>query len=275
MGAGTTPRDSATVSTFTRDLIDAGLLVPSGAPGVFGRNGVFESVISGIDALVASTASDLRADVFRIPPVVPRALMEGGGENRALVSSDVVPVPAACLPLYAMLAGPLPTGGRTIDVASYCHRDEPPLDLLGMQSVRVHELVRLGGAEECVAFRDDWLVRGARMLERLGLEARCVRAEASHIGPQGQPVVAHERQPSLAYELVVSIGSSARPAAVASVSWHQAHFGAMFGIRQSSGETAHSACAAFGLERTALALLGTHGVDVAAWDGSVLSVLGL
>jgi len=47
------------------------------------------------------------------------------------------------------------------------------------------------------------------------------------------------------------------------------------GIHQSSGATAHTACVGFGLERIALALLRTHGVQVRSWPAIVRSALQL
>ena len=53
------------------------------------------------------------------------------------------------------------------------------------------------------------------------------------------------------------------------------HFGETFGIRTSGGEVAHSACVGFGLERVALALFKTHGLEIDAWPGHVRDVLAL
>jgi seryl-tRNA synthetase len=308
MGAVTGSAET-TAEQFTRELVDHGLLVETGVQGVFGKNGVFESIIAGIDALVVETASDLGADVFRFPPVIPRALLErsqylgafpqligsvhsftgddaahaavlrtvqeGGDWGNAFASTDVVLTPAACYPVYGMLTGTLPANGRTVDVASYCYRHEPSADPARMQSFRMHEVVRLGSAESCVAFRDEWLVRGASLLRRIGLEAACVPANDPFFGRRGRLLAATQREQQLKYELVVSITSAERPTAVASANWHQDHFGELFGIHQSGGTTAHTACVGFGLERITLALLRTHGVKVRAWHPDVRAALQL
>ena len=41
------------------------------------------------------------------------------------------------------------------------------------------------------------------------------------------------------------------------------------------GHVAHGACVAFGMERTALAPLRTHGMQLAAWPTDVRALLGL
>ena len=62
---------------------------------------------------------------------------------------------------------------------------------------------------------------------------------------------------------------AAHPTAIASFNYHQDKFGVAFGIRQRNGEVAHSACIGFGLERCALAILRTHGLDRARWPAIV------
>ena len=79
----------------------------------------------------------------------------------------------------------------------------------------------------------------------------------------------------LKYELVVPITSSERPTAVASANWHQDHFGDLFAIRDDQGQTAHTACVGFGLERVTLALLRVHGTAPERWPRAVRSALQL
>ena len=50
----------------------AGLLVPTGVPGVLGRSGDFERVVLGFDALVARVSASDGAEVVRFPPVLPK-----------------------------------------------------------------------------------------------------------------------------------------------------------------------------------------------------------
>ena len=51
--------------------------------------------------------------------------------------------------------------------------------------------------------------------------------------------------------------------------------GVAFDIRTHDGAVAHSACVGFGLERIALALFKTHGLDVSGWPLEVRNVLDL
>jgi seryl-tRNA synthetase len=294
---------------FVSALLAEGLLIDTGVPGVFGKNGAFEAVVRGIDALVEDAAKDLRPEVVRFPPVIPRALIErsgylagfpqligavhsfdgadaehagllraveqGGSWGRFLSPTDVVLTPAACYPVYEMASGTLPSNGRVVDAASYCFRHEPSSEPGRMQIFRMHEIVRLGSAESCVAFRDEWLSRGESVLREIGLDVRCVPANDPFFGRRGRLLAATQREQALKFELVVPITSSERPTAVASANWHQDHFGELFEIRDEHGATAHTACVGFGLERITLALLRAHGTALQRWPRAVRSALQL
>ena len=46
-------------------------------------------------------------------------------------------------------------------------------------------------------------------------------------------------------------------------------------IRNEAGEVAHTGCVAFGIDRLALALFATHGIDLAQWSPSVREALAV
>jgi seryl-tRNA synthetase len=46
-----------------------------------------------------------------------------------------------------------------------------------------------------------------------------------------------------------------------------------FGIESANGDAAHTACVGFGVERVALALLKTHGLEPDKWPARVRSCL--
>jgi seryl-tRNA synthetase len=102
-----------------------------------------------------------------------------------------------------------------------------------------------------------------------------VPANDPFFGRRGRLLAATQREQSLKFELVVPITSAERPTALASANWHQDHFGELFGIHQSDGARAHTACVGFGLERITLALLRTHGLDVKVWAPDVRGALRL
>src|SRR5919107_767922 len=71
-----TSTETSPYFAFRDELIEAGLLVPSGVPGLFGRNHVIESVIDAIVAAAVRTAADLDPQRYRFPPLLPRTVFE-------------------------------------------------------------------------------------------------------------------------------------------------------------------------------------------------------
>ncbi|MDH3208650.1 MAG: amino acid--[acyl-carrier-protein] ligase, partial [Gemmatimonadota bacterium] len=200
---------------------------------------------------------------------------EGEDWTGTLVPTDVVMVPAACYPLYPTATGTLPKGGRTVDLRTFVFRHEPSDDPARMQIFRQREYVRLGTPEEAVAHRDEWIRRGLEIHRSLGLDVRQELANDPFFGRGGRVMKATQREQDLKFELVVPITSDEKPTAITSSNCHLDHFGVAFDIRTSDGEVAHSACVGFGLERVALALFRTHGMDPDDWPAEVRSVLEL
>ncbi|MDZ7931685.1 MAG: amino acid--[acyl-carrier-protein] ligase [Rhodococcus sp. (in: high G+C Gram-positive bacteria)] len=298
--------DSARAA-FRAELIDAGLLVPSSIPGLYGRSGEFEDIIEFVDARVteAGVAEHGRqATRFRFAPVFPREAFERTdyiasfpnltgaintfeGDNKAhaallaersdgkdwdhfLQSAGTMLVSAACHPSYSMLTGTLPDEGTLMDIYGYCFRHEPAVDPARMQAFRMHEFVRVGTPEDAIAHRERWVPRGLQVLADLGLEAEAIIANDPFFGRAGRMLAANQRNENLKTELVVKLyGDLDEGTAVVSCNCHRDHFGHTFGIETVDGEPAHSACVGFGMERIALAMLRTHGLDRSSWPAAL------
>lgn len=288
-------------------LVEAGLLVRSGVPGVYGLGGVFEDVVERFERLLTRVGKHFQPEVVRFPPLLNRASyeqtdhletfpnlmgsvhsfigneadhlelarMKASGEewSRELEATQTMMTPAACYPLYPTATGTLPAGGRTVDLRAFVFRHEPSADPARMQIFRQREYVRLGSADEALEHRDYWLKRGEEVLRAVGLDAKPVVANDPFFGRGGRVMAATQREQTLKYELVVPVASAEKPTAVVSSNCHLDHFGAAFGIRTADGAVAHTACVGFGLERIALALFKKHGFDPAKWPAEVRSVL--
>jgi seryl-tRNA synthetase len=286
-------------------LVAKRLLLPLGPPGVYGRGHVFEDVIERFDALITASAVDDHAERMRFPPVISRASFEQSGYLKSMpqlagsVSSftgthaqhmelldlvhegkdwsccqtmtDVVLTPAACYPIYPTVAaqGPVPASGRLIDVYSYCFRHEPSGDPARMQMFRMREFVRLGAEEDVLPWRDRWQERGLALLDAIGLTGANAPANDPFFGRGGKMLAANQLEQKLKFELVYPITSVEKPTALLSFNYHQDHFGSIYGVKQENGQTAHTACVGFGMERVALALFKTHGLDPALWPDAV------
>ncbi len=183
--------------------------------------------------------------------------------------------PAACYPVYPLLAGTLPTGGRLVDVMSYCFRHEPSDDAGRMQMFRMHEHVRLSDAASAMAWREMWVGRAERLTATLGLDARLEVASDPFFGRGGKLLAENQRDLRLKLEILTPIASDAEPTAIISLNYHQDHFGGLFGIRAADGAVAHTACVGFGLERIAIGLYWQHGFARARRSTSAREALGL
>lgn len=290
-------------------LIQAGILVSLGVPGVYGHSGTFEEVIEHFEQLVTRRAKPLQAEVIRFPAIFSRKnylrtthietfpdLMgsvhsflgnehaharmlqkRANGEDwtRDLEPTEVMLTPAACYPLYPTATGVLPEGGRTVDLRSFVFRHEPSIDPARMQIFRQREFVRLGTAEEALAHRQYWLELGQEILNSVGLEVEAVVASDPFFGRGGKMMAATQKEQDLKFELVHAVATAEKPTAITSCNCHLDHFGHTFDIRTPDGKYAHTACIGFGLERIALALFMTHGFDPDQWPSEVKNVLAL
>lgn len=297
---------------FGEQLIAAGLLVPTGIDGLYGRGGDFEAVIDGIDHAVRSAAASAYPTaprVLRFPPVFPRvnfektdyiasfpnltgAISTFTGDNKAhralladresgvdwdghLESAGTMLVSAACHPAYAGLTGVL-AEPVLLDVYGYCFRHEPSIDPARMQAFRMHEYVYVGTPHGARDHREAWVERGLAVLASLELDAAAVAANDPFFGRAGRMLAANQREENLKTELVVDLyGGLGEPTAVVSANCHQEHFGENFAITTADGAVAHSACVGFGMERIALALLRTHGLEIGDWPAAVRTALAL
>ena len=302
-------RITTAYQNYQSELVEAGLLIPLGVPGVYGGSGVFEGVIEHFERYITRTGAHLGAEVMRFPPLFCRRHYLGtshvqnfpdlmgsvhsftGNERQhgALLrkkesgedwTSDLTPtdtmlIPAACYPLYPTATGTLPDEGRTVDLRSFVFRHEPSADPARMQCFRQREYVRLGSEAQALAHRDYWLGQAERMLLAVGLDAKPVPANDPFFGRGGKMMAATQKEQALKYELVVPVATADRPTAVASANCHLDYFGQTFGILTPDGKPAHSSCVGFGLERIALALFRAHGFDPARWPAAVRQVLEL
>jgi len=293
--------------SYRDELVDAGLLIPLGVLGVYGRSGVFESVVEQFERYITRAGADQQPEVMRFPPLLSRqhylgtdhiqnfpnlmgsvhsftgddrrhlALLQkkekGEDWSADLAATDIMLTPAACYPLYPTATGTLPQQGRTVDLRSFVFRHEPSVDPARMQIFRQREYVRLGSPEQALAHRNDCLERAEGMLRAVGLDVRPVPANDPFFGRGGRMMAVAQKEQDLKYELVVPVATAERPTAVASCNYHLDHFGHAFAIRTADGKAAHSACVGFGLERIALALFRAHGFDPARWPAGVRRVL--
>src|SRR6201996_7144934 len=281
-----------------------------GADGVYARTALYEDVIERLAALI-TRHREPGTEGMRFPPVMSRAQLEksgylksfpnllgcvcglhgtereihsavsrfeaGGDWTASLSPADLVLSPAACSPVYPIAAtrGPLPPGGLRFDVAADCFRREPSRHLDRLQSFRMREYVCIGGPDDVAAFRARWMERAQGLARDLGLSFRVDHANDPFFGRVGQMKAVSQKQQSLKFELLIPLRSEVKPTACMSFNYHQAHFGTTWGITDADGEPAHTGCVAFGMDRLAVAMFHTHGIDLSKWPASIRKTLGL
>jgi seryl-tRNA synthetase len=292
------------------DALIKTLLRPSGVDGVYGRTGLYESVVEALAALIGTHRAP-ECEVFRFPPVMSRASLEKQGylksfpnllgtvsclhgserEIRALVdnsetdgewtkgleAADLVLSPAACYPIYPIAAarGPVPPGGWLFDVASDCFRHEPSKDVDRFQSFRMREYVRIGTPQQIQEFRDAWIVRAKGIADGLGLCYTVDVASDPFFGRAGQIMAVSQVEQSLKFELLVPVRAQEAPTACMSFNYHREHFGETWGLHDAAGAVLHTGCVAFGMDRLAVALFAAHGLNIAAWPAAAKTALKL
>jgi len=295
---------------FRNNLIEAGILIPSGVDGLWGRSGTFENIVDGLVYAITQAGLKDSPEVMRFPPAMPRPVFEKSGymknfphlagtihsfdgndlDHQKLMGRlqrgeewtqnqkpvDIVLTPAACYSVYPVIAkrGALPEGGSLVDVTSYCFRHEPSLEPTRMQFFRMHEYVRIGSRDQVMNFREDWIQRGQEFAKSLGLEFIVDIANDPFFGRAGKLMADNQRSQNLKFELLVPVNDNAGPTACLSFNYHMNYFGENWGIKTANGDVAQTACCGFGMERLTLALFKRHGLDTNAWPAEVRKTLG-
>jgi seryl-tRNA synthetase len=303
-------RESSDPAEDRLEALGRALFAPTGSNGVHARTALFERIIEGLDAFITQRREP-DTEVLRFPPVMTRRHVEkagylhgfphllgcvcglngdeaeihaavarfNGGQDwtDALAATDLVLTPAACYPLYPLAAarGAVPTRPLKFDVASYCFRREATHEIDRLQAFRMREFVCMGSPRQALDFRSRWLARAQEMADELALPFSVAPATDPFFGRAARLIAQSQIEQSLKFELLIPVRSAEQPTACMSFNCHRDHFSATWGLRTEDGEVAHTACVAFGMDRLALALFATHGLDLAHWPQRARKSLAL
>ena len=291
------------------ELFD-GIFRPMAIDGVYARTGAYEAVVAGLASLITRFSGPY-TEVLRFPPVMSRAHIERHGYLKSfpnllgcvcglhgseqdiraaadryyrgedwtasLAPNDLVLTPAACYPVYPIVAsrGPVPRQGLLFDVAADCFRREPSNDIDRLQSFRMREYVCIGGANQIVEFRERWMSKAQGIADQLGVPNQIEQASDPFFGRTGQMMAISQFEKSLKFELLIPVRSTKSPTACMSFNYHLDHFGTTWGLVDEAGAVCHTGCVAFGMDRLAVALFAVHGLKTDAWPASVRGALGV
>lgn len=259
-------------SSFLRELLETGMLIDSGVPGVVGRGERFERIRTGVDALITRAAAADQPERMAFPPLLPKRQLEqigylksfphlagsifsfDGDEEQAAEQerkasahedwsehqsqTDLVLTPAACYPVYPAVAarGPVPRQGLRVDAGgAYVFRHEPSGDPARLQMFHQREMVCIGTPETVLDWRAQWRDRAVASLREIGLDAQFDVANDPFFGRSGRLLARSQRAQELKFEVHVPIASP-KPTAVASFNYHQDHFAQAYGIEVAAAE---------------------------------------
>lgn len=295
--------------SFLDEIIESGHFITTGVKGVYGKGKEMHQILHNLENYISSAGHTNNTEVMMFPPVMNKINIEKteylksfphllgtvqaffgneldhqemlnqiknkGDWTSKFTNTDVVMTPAACYPVYPQLSGVLPKEGRLIEVASFCFRHEPSDEPTRMQSFKMIEFVKAGTPDKVKDWRKEWLEKAQKILSKLGLEYQVVIANDPFFGSGGRLLKINQNQLELKYEIVIPINDSDKPTAVVSSNYHQDHFAEKHQIITHDQNIAHTSCIGFGLERLALALLKTHGLNIKEWPKSVKEELSL
>ena len=286
------------------------LFRPMGVDGVYARTELYAHVVERLEGYI-TRQRDPKAEIMRFPPVMSRKQLEksgylksfpnllgcvcalhgseasirsavdryddGGDWTTSVTSSDLVLSPAACYPVYPIVAtrGQLPAGGLQFDIEADVFRHEPSRSLDRLQSFRMREFVRIGSPREILEFRESWMAKAPLLAGDLGLPFTIDVANDPFFGRVGQVMAVSQRQQALKFELLIPYYPGASPTACMSFNYHREHFGQVWGIHDDKGELAHTSCVAFGIDRLAVALFAIHGLDLPKWPAVTRAAMAL
>jgi seryl-tRNA synthetase len=303
---GRIPLLMSSVAQDDLDLITRSLLLPSPGGGVYARTGLFEQINEGLSFFITRNREP-DTQVLRFPPVMSRSQLERSGYlhsfphllggvsclegNEATIhalvekpnwvselsATELVLSPAACYPVYPMAAaaGPIPAKGLMFDVASDCFRRESTHEVGRFQSFRMREFVCMGTPEQVLDFRTRWMFKGQRLAKLLCLPHQIAPASDPFFGRAGKLAAMSQLEQSLKFELLVPIRPEEEPTACMSFNCHRDHFSSVWDLKIEGDGEAHTGCVAFGLDRLALALFKTHGLELAEWPATVRENLSI
>lgn len=185
----------------------------------------------------------------------------------ACADAEHVLSPAVCYHVYRGLQERrLPGDMEAVWATGKCFRYESG-NLTGIDRLwdfTMQELVFVGESARVLKAREALMARAAGFAKEAGLAFNLQTANDPFFIDQYAARAAYQEMFELKFELRLALPHLGRDLAAASFNYHQDYFGSRFGILAASGP-AHTACAAFGLERWAYAVACQFGPEPSRW----------
>ena len=224
-------------------------------------------------------ATHLREDLDVIDHFAQHAACNKYGElntsQDSFAQTQTLLSPAVCYHLYFSLADqPLPNGQVIATAVGNCFRYEA-INLTSLERLwnfTMREVIFVGSKEFVLENRELARQRMRRVLEEIGLAYHVESANDPFFIGEFRKQVAFQSAFQLKYEIRARLPFKESTLAVGSYNYHQDFFGRQLNMTLADGSPAHTGCAAFGLERMALAFLAQYGLDPKEWPPAVQQI---
>ena len=138
----------------------------------------------------------------------------------------------------------------------------------------MREYVCVGTPAQVDDFRKRWMTRARISPANWACLIASITPATRFLAAAASSSAVSQIEQALKFELLVPVRSAEQPTACMSFNYHQDHFGAAWNLRNVAGQTMHTGCVAFGMDRLALAMFATHGLDP-SWPASVRAALAM
>lgn len=233
--------------------------------------GAAAALCRSIDQRLLRMALDLGAVECRFPTtLVQQTLIDAGyfeafpdGATRVAGSTFCL-CPAVCYHVYDWLRDRRLDAPMIVTAAGVCFReaDRGATGTSRLWEFTMREVVFAGPDAWVDAQLREWSVRARQLAAELALPATLEPATDPFFGAAGRGRQLIQQLKDLKQELRMPLDG--HPEAVSSFNRHETFFSSRFAITLPDGSMAATACAAFGLDRWALAVLEHRGVEAAA-----------
>lgn len=217
----------------------------------------FDTTVSAM-AVKSGARSISRADV--IPPdVLERCdYFESFPGVAVPAGAGAFLPPAACYQIYPSLRGARLEAPCLVTIVATCGRNERGADELPgrLRTFRMREIVFIGPSAWVSERRHEWMSRTLEFARSQGLDGSLEPATDTFFGGAGRGRRLLQQLKGLKYELRMNVDGTVM--AVSSFNLHESFFSSRFDISMADGTPCASGCAAFGLERWALAFRARH-----------------
>ncbi len=168
--------------------------------------------------------------------------------------------PAACYHFYIHFQNQNLTETKYLTTRAHCFRREKYYAPLQRQwAFNMREIVCIGPHDEVKSFVGQYRDLVTEKFKKLKLDISWDVATDPFFNPESNPKFIMQTLDPVKHEMIFNKNLS-----IGSTNFHKNYFGESFNIK-FRGETAFSACVAFGLERWIFAIINQYGADPNAW----------